>query len=399
MGYFGNLRKGRDTENKVKEALRELSKEGYINRYITTDWRSEDDKAGIDFWVFYKDLKIPLQVKSSDYYREIHHDRHNNIPCVIGTEDGLKQKIKQIVRQYAWSESQAEEKVEEKMEQQAIALDKPIQNRVVSIEFKEGKPVTTSLNIAETFGKEHFNILQSIKNLECSEEFSRLNFQETSYKDSFNREQKMYYITRDGFSFLVMGFTGKQAAEFKEKYIKAFNDLEQSLLKPRELTRKEIAVHLLEAEEENEKLRLENKKKDTALIAIAEDAVISQQLSQTHITYPLQSIAKLYTSVLGLTMGPNQLIEYIRTRMRWVYRRADGKNIPYAWVESAGYMVTAMTQDEYGGKPRPQARYTGQGVIWGYRELCKEFNIPIRLEAENYLRQSLQRQTELEAVS
>lgn len=64
---------------------------------------------------------------------------------------------------------------------------------------KEEKSVVTSLNIAETFEKEHKNVLKDIRELECSEEFSRLNFEPTTYKDKFNREQPMYYVTRDGF--------------------------------------------------------------------------------------------------------------------------------------------------------------------------------------------------------
>ena len=89
---------------------------------------------------------------------------------------------------------------------------------------------TDSLKVAEYFHKRHKNIIQSIEILECSEEFRELNFQPSSYKSKQNKKMPMYRITRDGFVFLVMGFTGKKAAAFKEAYIKRFNEMEKWLL-------------------------------------------------------------------------------------------------------------------------------------------------------------------------
>jgi Rha family phage regulatory protein len=99
----------------------------------------------------------------------------------------------------------------------------------LGIFVKNETPVVSSRDIAERFRKEHKNVLQSIDNLECSAEFRRLNFQPISYRDAMNRSQREYLITKDGFVFLVMGFTGKEAAVFKEKYIAAFNYMQESL--------------------------------------------------------------------------------------------------------------------------------------------------------------------------
>ncbi len=66
-------------------------------------------------------------------------------------------------------------------------------------------------------------------NLGCSEEFNRLNFEPISYTDSMNRQQKAYIMTRDGFTLLVMGYTGELAMKFKEAYIKQFNAMEAAL--------------------------------------------------------------------------------------------------------------------------------------------------------------------------
>lgn len=92
----------------------------------------------------------------------------------------------------------------------------------------------TSLDISNRFGKRHDHVLRDIKNLECSPEFRRLNFGETVYHRPNPSGGKgipapMYEITRDGFVFLCMGFTGPQAALWKERYIAAFNTMESTL--------------------------------------------------------------------------------------------------------------------------------------------------------------------------
>ena len=83
--------------------------------------------------------------------------------------------------------------------------------------------VVTSLDIAETFGKEHKQVLRDIREIKCSAEFGRHNFTPTSYIDQWNRTQPMYYVTRDGFTLLAMGYTGEKALKFKEGYIKQFS--------------------------------------------------------------------------------------------------------------------------------------------------------------------------------
>lgn len=97
----------------------------------------------------------------------------------------------------------------------------------------EGHIKTTSRAIAEHFGKRHKNVIQSIDNLDCSPEFRRLNFQPTSclveQPNGGFREERMFELTRDGFVFLVMGFTGPKAARWKEAYIAAFNAMEAQL--------------------------------------------------------------------------------------------------------------------------------------------------------------------------
>lgn len=103
-------------------------------------------------------------------------------------------------------------------------------SRKPSIKLIDGKATTTSLEIAKHFGKEHCRVLRSIENLECSKEFHAANFGVMSNTievgSGAKRQQKTYSITKDGFMFLAMGFTGKEAAQWKEKFIEAFNALE-----------------------------------------------------------------------------------------------------------------------------------------------------------------------------
>lgn len=94
---------------------------------------------------------------------------------------------------------------------------------------REERAAVTSLDVAETFGKEHKHVLRDIRGLGCSEEFNRSNFGPISYTDSMNRQQEAIVMTRDGFTLLVMGYTGELAMKFKEGYIKQFNAMEAAL--------------------------------------------------------------------------------------------------------------------------------------------------------------------------
>lgn len=93
----------------------------------------------------------------------------------------------------------------------------------------EEHTVVSSLDIAETFGKEHRRVLQDIREIGCSEEFRLHNFVQSSYENSQGKQQPMFLVTRDGFVLLAMGYTGELAMRFKEAYIKQFNAMESAL--------------------------------------------------------------------------------------------------------------------------------------------------------------------------
>ncbi|WP_299072837.1 Rha family transcriptional regulator [uncultured Paraglaciecola sp.] len=97
------------------------------------------------------------------------------------------------------------------------------------IDIQNNQLITQSTHVAEVFNKPHKDVLTKIRKLDCSEYFNGRNFSLVKYKDLKGEMRDMYNVTKDGFMFLVMGFTGKQAAAIKEAYINAFNVMAEQL--------------------------------------------------------------------------------------------------------------------------------------------------------------------------
>ncbi len=114
-------------------------------------------------------------------------------------------------------------------------------NNLVEIS-KDKQAVTTSVRVAEVFGKRHDNILRQINSLigslreqqdftHLKNEVSTIKYAVGEYADSTGRKLKQYIMNRDGFTLLAMGFTGSKALKFKLQYIQAFNEMEAKLRK------------------------------------------------------------------------------------------------------------------------------------------------------------------------
>ncbi|KRL47240.1 phage anti-repressor protein [Levilactobacillus spicheri DSM 15429] len=118
--------------------------------------------------------------------------------------------------------------------------------------MKNRQAVTTSLQVADTFGKNHRDVLRAIDDLKDVRNFAQM-FLEASLPDSYGRDRRGYYMNRDGFSLLAMGFTGKTALEFKMDYIEAFNAMESQASLP--MTPEEKLMLVMEnANRANERL-------------------------------------------------------------------------------------------------------------------------------------------------
>jgi len=107
----------------------------------------------------------------------------------------------------------------------------------VHIITKGGVSFTTSIDVAEKFGKQHKHVLDGIRKIaEGNESFSGPNFRPRKYIDDRGKWQPMYEMTRSGFAILAMGFTGKKALEWKIKFEQAFSLMEQTLLNQKNLS-------------------------------------------------------------------------------------------------------------------------------------------------------------------
>ena len=125
---------------------------------------------------------------------------------------------------------------------------------------KEEVTVVTSLDVAETFDKRHADVLRDIELLQCSKEFRERNFALSKYSVENNkRSYPMYYITRDGFTILVMGYTGEKAMQFKEAYIRQFNNMEKLLKekfveRQKGITVRHIVTDMIKQSNENDRM-------------------------------------------------------------------------------------------------------------------------------------------------
>ena len=102
--------------------------------------------------------------------------------------------------------------------------------------MRDQQAVTTSLQVAENFEKKHQHVLRYIDALKQDVSNFGQMFIESNQPDSYGRDRRIYYMNRDGFSLLAMGFTGKKALQFKLKYIDAFNQMEKQLQQQKPLS-------------------------------------------------------------------------------------------------------------------------------------------------------------------
>ena len=112
---------------------------------------------------------------------------------------------------------------------QALLLSDP----VPSVSLHDGRPATTSREVAHYFRKRHDNVVRDIRSImdNCPEEFTALNFEVSNYLDQTGRSLPMYIIFRDGFTLLAMGYTGPEAMRFELAYIEGFIRMEAELAK------------------------------------------------------------------------------------------------------------------------------------------------------------------------
>lgn len=196
-------------------------------------------------------------------------------------------------------------------------------NQLVIIQNRQA--VTSSLQVAESFDKQHAHVLRDIDCLEKDiSNFGEMFF-ETETPDSYGRPRRTYFMNRDGFTLLAMGFTGKKAIQFKLQYIQAFNQMEQQL---RDMSRPsyEISDPVARAEKwiEEEKQRL-------MLSALVEEqkpkVLFAEAIQASSTSILIGEFAKILKQN-GVDIGQKRLFEWLRENGYLIKRKGSDYNSP-----------------------------------------------------------------------
>ena len=197
----------------------------------------------------------------------------------------------------------------------------------------DGRNVTTSLIIAEIFGKRHDTVLRDIQNLDCPSDFSLHNFVETPYVHEQNGQTyRMYEMTKDGFSFLVMGYTGSKAAKFKVDFINEFNKREDML--------KSDDYILFRAAQIQEKkiLALESELSIKQQVLEIQEVQIKELAPKAEYTDTVLKSAETYaTTRIAQEIGVSAIALNKKLQERRIQRKVDGQWILYAQYLDKGY--------------------------------------------------------------
>lgn len=180
----------------------------------------------------------------------------------------------------------------------------------INLISENGIILASSREVEEKFNKRHDSVVSKIENLikdlgTSPQNYGHL-FIKSTYLDSYNREQPEYLMTRDGFSLLVMGFTGKKALQWKLKYIDAFNKMEQSL--------KEVSVESYMIEDPIKRAEAwirEQKEKEEIKLKLVHTSKVLNEVVNNNITF--EAFNKELSRILSITA------RHINTEIGYVY--------------------------------------------------------------------------------
>lgn len=174
----------------------------------------------------------------------------------------------------------------------------------IILSTQNGEPVASSRQIAENFEKRHDHVIRDIDTIKKDVPNFGEMFFETTVPDSYGREQRAYLMNRDGFSLLVMGFTGKAALEWKLKYIQAFNEMEKKLATPQmpKLSKELQALFLLDDRTQRQEQRL----------TVLENTMTVDYNQQRVLR---KSISRAVISALGDEKAPAYIDNHVRSKV------------------------------------------------------------------------------------
>jgi hypothetical protein len=239
-----------------------------------------------------------------------------------------------------------------------------------------GRDVTTSLIVAEVFGKEHSKVCRDIENLSCSETFRLANFGDTPYTHPQNGQTyRMYEMTKDGFSFLVMGYTGEKAGKFKETFINEFNKRENLLksedyilMRSQQILQKRIEL----AEQKVKQLQVENNEQ--------KKLIAQMQKGNDYLNVILESKGTLATTQVAADYGMSAVSFNKRLKEMRIQRKVNGQWILYTEFMGKGYVHSKTIAFQHSdGRPdtRLSTEWTQRGRMFLYNALKEAGILPL----------------------
>lgn len=202
----------------------------------------------------------------------------------------------------------------------------------IILSTQNGEPVASSRQIAESFGKEHKDVLEAIRTKTAENSALLEMFHLTEYTTSQNKKLPMYLMNRDGFSFLVMGFTGKKADEWKLRYIQAFNAMEKQLAQRPQLSRAELMAQALIAAHD------ELEHKDRQIAELTPKGIFADAVNASKKSILVGELAKLLCQN-SVQIGQNRL---------------------FVWMREHGYLIRDPKRSNYN---MPTQRAVEQGLF------------------------------------
>lgn len=190
----------------------------------------------------------------------------------------------------------------------------------IILSTQNGEPVASSRQVAENFGKEHKNVIQAVQNLVAENSAAKAMFYETTFENR-GKQYPMYLMTRDGFTLLAMGFTGKAALEWKLKYIAAFNAMEKQLAQRPPLSRSELMAQALIAAHD------ELEHKNAQIAELTPKGIFADAVSASKQSILVGELAKLLCQN-GVDIGPNRLFDWLRANGYLIRRNGTDRNMP-----------------------------------------------------------------------
>ncbi|MCI2020625.1 MAG: phage regulatory protein/antirepressor Ant [Lentilactobacillus buchneri] len=225
--------------------------------------------------------------------------------------------------------------------------------------MKNKQAVTTSLQVAETFGKRHDHVLRDIEHVRKDlPNFGEM-FIEANVPDSYGRDRKAYYLNRDGFTLLVMGFTGSEALNFKLQYIQAFNEMEQIIANKSKDSymiddRVQRATRWIDEERERERLAKENRR-------LQMPALLGTAVSTSTDVIHIGSFANVLKQN-GVDIGQNRFFSWLRDH-GYLVKGGKRHNMPTQKSLDLGIMKVRGTviTTNHGSANRFTPLITGKG--------------------------------------